>query len=524
MISRRYVAIQSTAMWVTSTAVAFALDTIKPADIVPWWTLGAVFWWVVIGHHTVKLGLALLFAAAMQIFYVHVVATRFEKSAPTFGKSELDTKPSTRTEHLTTGESGIVVGAMGDTVLRDTGDGHVMVVGPSRRGKGRGYVMPTALEWPGSAIIMDWKREIFDETSEYRASLGPVYHLDMNNAASAYNPLTQPAFDSDAALALAETIVSGQKSSDQFWTNTAKLVLQAVIMHVVETAKVPSMYQVQDAVLNLDQTIAHASPSARGMLKALPADYKKSDLKGSIVWTIIAALGAFQQRAAAATLSAGSDFDAEDLMCGERPATVYISANINDLDVLRPLVRVLLVSLLRPLLADLNFAGGMEKRHKLLFLADEIAELNKMDIVERLHRLGAGYGIRCMSIWQSLDQINLYGRESALMDNVGTGVFFSSLNGESLERLSKAMGTTTEFRNDWIWMKIRQERTGPIFETARLAKYQGAIMRSRGITALVDHPFYDQTEPWCDRVGGINLTKAVPPASMAPQPTHSVGF
>jgi type IV secretory pathway TraG/TraD family ATPase VirD4 len=49
---------------------------------------------------------------------------------------------------------------------------HCLVVAPTRAGKGVGYVIPNTLLFPGSAVILDVKGEIFEATSRYRQAQG----------------------------------------------------------------------------------------------------------------------------------------------------------------------------------------------------------------------------------------------------------------------------------------------------------------------------------------------------------------
>ena len=49
---------------------------------------------------------------------------------------------------------------------------HALVVAPTGRGKGVGFVIPNLLTYRGSAVVLDVKGENFRETSRFRASTG----------------------------------------------------------------------------------------------------------------------------------------------------------------------------------------------------------------------------------------------------------------------------------------------------------------------------------------------------------------
>ena len=78
-------------------------------------------------------------------------------------------------------KAGLLDGVVGYSMLlgtfkgrdvRYSGDSHFYVNGPSRSGKGRGFVMPNLLEWRGSAIVLDVKQENWTLTAAARVALG----------------------------------------------------------------------------------------------------------------------------------------------------------------------------------------------------------------------------------------------------------------------------------------------------------------------------------------------------------------
>ena len=58
--------------------------------------------------------------------------------------------------------------------LRDCGPGHVLVEAPTRAGKGVNTMVPTLLAWPHSALIHDFKRELWPLTAGARQHKGSL--------------------------------------------------------------------------------------------------------------------------------------------------------------------------------------------------------------------------------------------------------------------------------------------------------------------------------------------------------------
>ena len=57
------------------------------------------------------------------------------------------------------GDDGIILGRRGRRCLMLAGQQGVALAAPPRAGKGTGIVVPNALNWPGSLVCVDIKRE-----------------------------------------------------------------------------------------------------------------------------------------------------------------------------------------------------------------------------------------------------------------------------------------------------------------------------------------------------------------------------
>ena len=66
-------------------------------------------------------------------------------------------------------DDGIILGRLGRRCLMLAGQQGVALAAPPRAGKGAGVVVPNALNWPGSLVCVDIKRENWTVTAGYRA-------------------------------------------------------------------------------------------------------------------------------------------------------------------------------------------------------------------------------------------------------------------------------------------------------------------------------------------------------------------
>lgn len=88
--------------------------------------------------------------------------------------------------------NGVILGLYDERYLRHDGPEHVMVVAPTRSGKGVGLVVPTLLSWTESAVIHDVKGENWELTAGWRARFSHCLLFDPTNPLSArFNPLME---------------------------------------------------------------------------------------------------------------------------------------------------------------------------------------------------------------------------------------------------------------------------------------------------------------------------------------------
>ena len=87
-------------------------------------------------------------------------------------------------------ENGIVLGLYNKSYLRHDGAEHVLVVAPTRSGKGVGLVVPTLLTWAGSVVVHDVKGENWNLTAGWRAKFSRCLCFNPTDPhSSRFNPL-----------------------------------------------------------------------------------------------------------------------------------------------------------------------------------------------------------------------------------------------------------------------------------------------------------------------------------------------
>jgi type IV secretion system protein VirD4 len=355
-----------------------------------------------------------------------------------------------RSGHIARHGGGVVIGRCGRHVLRDHGDGHVLIMGATRSGKGAGHVVPTLLTHTGSMLVLDPKHELAAIAGRHRRGLGAVHVLDPTSAASArFNPLLElrggPHLYGDcqtAAHMLTHT-GHGQAREDTFWDDATAYLLSALLVHVLTSA---------DRTLSHLWRLAQEVDGGRYPTSQDPHVQRvigghralEARVRSSINATMITRLQ-FLADPLVQAATAMSDVCASDLQADPDPLTMFLSIPVAHGARLRPLTRLVLQALLMPLMQDLHrTADDRAKRRTVLALLDEFPQLGRIDVLENGLAVCAGYGVRAVLVCQDEDQIrSIYGARQSITANCATLCVIPGFSGQSLETVARWGGDHT---------------------------------------------------------------------------------
>lgn len=152
-----------------------------------------------------------------------------------------------KTKHKIVKDSGVVVGINPYTKKLMLHDGveHMLLMAPTRSGKGVCTIIPTGLIWKHSIFFFDPKCELWNLTSGYRQKyLGQkvlkFQPLCNDGSAARWNPLAEISYRTSEELSDVSSIVSvmvrpdgDSKGGDDFWPNAAAALINGVILHLL---------------------------------------------------------------------------------------------------------------------------------------------------------------------------------------------------------------------------------------------------------------------------------------------------
>jgi type IV secretion system protein VirD4 len=385
------------------------------------------------------------------------------------------------------GPDGVVLGRLDNDYLRHDGPEHVLCFAPTRSGKGVGLVIPTLLTWPGSAIVHDIKGENWNLTAGWRSRFGRVLLFDPTNAYSAaYNPLLEvrrgPAEVRDVQN-VADILVDPEGALERrnHWEKTSHSLLVGAILHVLYAEVDKTLAGVAnflsdpkrpiETTLKAMMTTRHLGADGQHPVVASTAREllnKSENERSGVLSTAMSFLGLYRDPVVA-QVTRRCDWRIDELVSGDRPATLYLVVPPSDISRTKPLVRLVLNQIGRRLTEKLD---ATNRHHRLLLMLDEFPALGRLDFFESALAFMAGYGIKSFLIAQSLNQIEkAYGPNNAILDNCHVRVSFATNDERTAKRVSDALGTATELR-------AMQNYAGH-----RLSPWLGHLMVSRQETA-----------------------------------------
>jgi type IV secretion system protein VirD4 len=415
----------------------------------PWSTA----WTLVAGSSAAFLGLALLLS--------------FTARLTEYGQAHFQSRAEmTRNGLLKPLGAGLVFGKLGKPASRKPFVSaafekfpHCLVVAPTRAGKGVGYVIPNTLLFPGSAVILDVKGEIFEATSRHRQTQGDKIFrfapFDFENATHRYNPLERVArienpeqrYTELAKIADYFLTVSDKGTASDFLMEGRELFVAAGLL-AVERGR-PTLGEVSRILFANGATqgeyAAHAEEVRHGAARNTFRKFAGySDRTLSSHASVLGGAGmSLWNNPAVDRATSANDISFGTLR--KIPQTIYVAVNADDIRTLAPLIRLFFGELIATLRGSLP--DPKAEPWPVMILLDEFDQLGPMPIVEQALKQLAGHGARVSIITQSIPGLdNIYGENVrlSLESPAGMKLYLSPNEKKTAQEVSDALGKTTK--------------------------------------------------------------------------------
>ncbi|MCC6602168.1 MAG: type IV secretory system conjugative DNA transfer family protein [Anaerolineae bacterium] len=322
-----------------------------------------------------------------------------------------------------------------------SGEGHLLVAGPTRSGKGL-HLTDTLLTWTGPALIVDPKGEQMARTAAWRSQFGPIYCLPGHqiNLSAYYDRL----LDRDDTAELHAHLMRPWESRETVFAEKALSLFNAAgayaeakgldALHVLIDVAESDMVE---ALTGLEMV-----PAARRHVRVFTNGAKPEACRDDRFVT--SAFGNFTTRLAKyqkhidtiAPPDVLSHLVLDPDWVGQN-GTVYITYSLQDLQGVGGVVAATIAAILRRQMQQ-------NRRERLLVAIDELPAIGLKNIADYLATCG-GYGITLLLYVQSIAQLKaLYGSDgtSAILSNCTHQVWYPPADYETAEKMSQLYGMT----------------------------------------------------------------------------------
>ncbi|MGX5844783.1 type IV secretory system conjugative DNA transfer family protein [Mesorhizobium sp. ArgA1] len=354
-------------------------------------------------------------------------------------------------------KQGLILGKMGGATIRSDEPAHVLVVGPTRSGKGVSFVIPNGYMWRGSSVWFDPKRENFEAFGAHRQALGDkVFFFSPGEQDShRYNPLDfirrDARMPTDCAV-VSSFIIPEATGSSEIWARAGRQLLSAMIGYVLTSPRYEGQRHLRAVAMLLstgvdflrvltnirnDEEKYLPSWVVHGLNQFIALE---KETRNSAYFNLTAALNPWTNDLVAAA-TASTDFDISKFR--KDPTALFIGCSVAQLDVFRPIIKLLVQQIHDVLMAS---SPGPDEPYQVLVMIDEFRQLGKMESIVSKLAINAGYGFRMVLILQDLAQLDeVYGKATRQTTVTACQVkLFIRMNDvETSEHVSVMLGPTT---------------------------------------------------------------------------------
>lgn len=363
------------------------------------------------------------------------------------------------------GKEGLILGRLGRRFVMLDGQQSVILAAPPRSGKDVGVCIPNALNWPGSLVVTDIKRENWAVTSGYRSACGQACYrfepLEPSGDTARWNCLSYisslPGRRINDLQRIADILYAETPGTDPFWVASAKSLFVGIGLYVLETPKVPkTLGEIRRQGMATDDEGfgEHWRRLVRGRQKGphplsaecVRALYDVIDLApvtaSSVRKTFTSRLDLWASPQLDAA-TAGDDFDLRELR--KKPMSIYVCVNPDDLHRLRPILSLFFQQLLGLQTQELP-EHTPDCQYQVLLLLNEFTALGRIPIVSEAMPYMPGYDVRILLVIQAPSQLReVYGQHNAetMMKSVAARIVFAPKDYPDAREISDELGMTT---------------------------------------------------------------------------------
>jgi type IV secretion system protein VirD4 len=358
----------------------------------------------------------------------------------------------------------ILVGQYKKKLLAFNGELHVFLAALTGSGKGVGFVIPNLLNWDGSTIVLDIKREGYDITAKYREDVlkNKVFIFQpLENETDCFNPFDYIA-EGDRRIDDIQTIADILiEINDPYFDPMAQHLFGGLVLLVLEhgdflgyTKSIGQIYSLLGTDIELSKYLSQViekieitgttlSPKCRQYLASYINEPEKA--RGSIRSSLVSHLSLWANPLIDRSTSRSS-FDFRKFRITRN--SLYLVCSPRELDRLNKVFRLVIELFIATNAKPGERIGFKNFEIPVLLMLDEFISLGKM--TKLVHALSyiRGWGIKIATVIQSPNQLHsLYGAEAAeaYEENHRASIMFrpNRMSNKRVEQMASAIGHIT---------------------------------------------------------------------------------
>ena len=405
-------------------------------------------------------------ASGFAIIGIFALVVFIPRSRALHGEAKFASRLEIKHRGLFAGD-GILLGQLGSTYITLPGQQGAILSAPPRSGKGVGVVVPNLLNFPGSVIVVDIKRENWEITAGFRHKHGQqVYLFDPlseTGETARWNPLFYVSNDPNNRIndiqRIAEMLYLMEYGKDSFWVNSSRTLFIGIVLYLFET---PSATRTIGEVLRQGMSGGTTGEGFVEHWKRIIAGRKSG--QHPLSWQCVSAIyevidlapqtasGIRKEFTSRLSLwlnplldaaTSGNDFDLRDLR--KKPMSIYVGITPDNLERIRPVLSLFFQQAIGLQTRELP-EHNPQLKHQLLLMLDEFTALGRIPIIETSCGFLPGYNVRILLVIQTPAQLrSVYGRDGAdtILKTLAGRILFAPKDFTDAQEISNELGSTT---------------------------------------------------------------------------------
>lgn len=427
-------------------------------------------------------------------------------------------------------QGGVLLGRVGDRLLGRADDRHMVTIAGSRAGKSQTVLIPNLQRYPGPAVVIDPKGELYAATAARRQALGHrIVLLNPFNVGGlgshGHNPFRELAVSNNLAAdaaQIADALIIPPEKGDAHWTDSAKNLITGLILHALTTdpaaASIPQLRaQLSDpeALEPLFDAMAGNTALGGTVQNIGRSMLGKCEINRDGSRSFTRELGSIISAAAEQTRPLDEvrpaldrhDFDLAEL-AGEQPVTVYLVLPAMRIATHHRWLRLFIYQVL----AALERQPIPRGRLPLWLVLEEFAALGNLRSVEAAAGYMAGFGVKLWAILQDLTQLRHHYPHTweTFLGNAGLIQAFGNVDVTTTKYLSELLGQTVieEEKRSFVSAAARDQgdigvrrdlRSAPLLAPAEITLYFARETQRQLVLVPGELPVYMQRLPYEQR-------------------------